>query len=67
MHTGPPWTPDRYEEIDHCIVRNSWENTITNIQTGPNTNVHKDHYTMIATITGSKQTGKQNLKPISTT
>ena len=23
MHTGPPWTPDRYEEIDHCIVTSS--------------------------------------------
>ena len=25
MQTGPPWTPDRYEEIDHRIVRNSWK------------------------------------------
>ena len=21
MHIGPPWTPDRYEEIDNCIMR----------------------------------------------
>ena len=50
MHIGPPWTPDRYEEIDHCIARNFWKNTITNIQTEPNTNVNTDHYTMVATI-----------------
>ena len=50
MHIGPPWTPDRYEEIDHCIVRNSWENKIINIQTEANTNVNTDHYTMVATI-----------------
>ena len=50
MHIGPLWTPDRYEEIDHCIVRNSCENTITNVQTEPNTNVNTDHYTMVATI-----------------
>ena len=47
---GPPWTPDRYEEIDHCIVRNSWNNNIINIQTEPTTNVSTDHFTMIATI-----------------
>ena len=47
---GPPWTPDRYEEIDHCIIRNSWKNTIINTQTEPTTNVSTDHFTMIATI-----------------
>ena len=50
MHIGPPWTPDRDQEIEHRMVRNSWKHTITNIQTGPNTNVHTDHYTMVATI-----------------
>ena len=57
MHIGQPWTPDRYEEIDHCIVRNSWKNTITDIQTEPSTNVNTDHYTMVVTMRqGSKQT-----------
>ena len=57
MQMGPPWTPDRYEEIDHCIIRNSWKNTIVNIQTEPTTNVSTDHFTMVATI-------RQKLKAI---
>ena len=51
MHIGPPWTPDRHEEIDHCIVRTSWgKDIITNIQIEPSTNVNTDRYTMVATI-----------------
>ena len=57
MQLGPPWTPDRYEEIDHCIIRNPWKNTIINIQTEPTTNVSTDRFTMIATI-------RQKLKAI---
>ena len=57
MQIGPPWTPDRYEEIDHCIVRNSWKNTIINIQTEPTTNVNTDHLTMTVTV-------RQKLKAI---
>ena len=49
MQMGPPWTPDRYEEIDHCRIRNSWKNTIVNIQSEPTTNVSTDRFTMIAT------------------
>ena len=59
MQLGPPWTPDRYEEIDHCIVRNSWKNAVADIRTEPNTNVNIDHFTMIATI---KQKLKANEK-----
>ena len=55
MQLGPPWTPNRYEEIDHCIVRDSWKNTVADIQTEPSANVNTDHFTMIATI-------KQKLK-----
>ena len=39
------------------MIRNSWKNIITNIQTEPTTNVSTDHYTMIATI-------RQKLKAI---
>ena len=48
--TGPPWTPDRYHEIDHCIVRRCWRNAIIDIKTDPNTNVNTDHFMMIVKI-----------------
>lgn len=25
IQLGPPWAPDRYEEIDHCMVIMSWK------------------------------------------
>ena len=44
MQLGPPWTPDRYEEIDHRIVRNPWTNTVVDMQTEPTTNINTDHF-----------------------
>ena len=60
MQLGPPWTPDRYEEIEHCIVRHSWKNTIIDIQTEPKTSVNTDHFTMIATIRRKLKANEQN-------
>ena len=31
---GPPWSMDRYCELDHCLVRRQWVNSIMNIQAG---------------------------------
>ena len=59
MQICPPWAPDRYEEIGHRIVRNSWGNITINMQTEPNTHVHTNHYTMVATI---RQRRKANEK-----
>ena len=59
MQFGPPWTPGRYEEIDHCIVRHAWKNTVVDMQTEPNTNVNTDHFTMIATIRQKLQTNEK--------
>ena len=66
---GSPWTPDRYEEIDHCIVRNAWKITVVDLQTEPNTNVNTDNVTMIATIRQKLKANEQkelqiNLKNI---
>ena len=41
---GPPWTSERYYEIDHCLVKRHWRNNILDIQSDPYTNVNTDHY-----------------------
>ena len=53
--TGPPWTPERYYEIDHCLVRKCWRNSVIDITTDPHTNINTDHYMMTV---GLKQTLK---------
>ena len=47
---GPPWTSDRYYEIDHCLVKRHWRNSILDIQSDPYTNVNTDHYMIKITI-----------------
>lgn len=59
MQPGFPWTPGRYDEIDHCIVRNAWTNTVADVQTEQNTNVSTDHLTMVTII---RQKPKANEK-----
>ena len=39
---GPPWNTDRYCELDHCLVKKQWMNTITNVQADPYTNINTD-------------------------
>ena len=39
---GPPWSTDRYCEVDHCLVRTQWMNSIINIQADPYTNINTD-------------------------
>ena len=39
---GPPWNTDRYCELDHCLVRKHWMNSITNVQADPHTNINTD-------------------------
>ena len=36
---GPPWSTDRYCELDHCMVKKQWMNSITKIQADPYTNI----------------------------
>eukprot|EP00972_Heterocapsa_arctica_P073538 10861108-Heterocapsa_arctica.AAC.1 len=54
-----PWTTDRYFEIDFCLVRNRWHNSILDIKTDPFTNIATDHKML-------KVQFKQKLKAIST-
>ena len=69
--SGPPWTPERYYEIDHCLVRKCWRNSVIDITTDPHTNINTDHYMMTVEI---KQTLKakedtqyeQSLKKVTT-
>ena len=41
---GSPWTSERYYEIDHCLVKRHWRNSILDIQSDPYTNVNTDRY-----------------------
>ena len=61
-NVGPPWTPERYEEIDHCITRNSWKNFIIDVQTTPHTNVNTDHYTLMVKVR-QKLKAKEQITP----
>ena len=45
---GPPWTVDRYTEVDHVIVRRCWRNSIRDVQSDLYVNVNTDHHTIIA-------------------
>ena len=39
---GPPWDTERYCELDHCLVRKRWSNSIIDMQPDPNTNINTD-------------------------
>ena len=51
---GPPWTPERYYEIDHCLVRKCWRNSVKDITTDPHTNINTDRYMMTVEIKHTK-------------
>ena len=40
---GPPWDTERYCELDHCLVRKQWSNSIIDMQADPHTNINTDH------------------------
>ena len=42
VNGGPPWSTDRYCELDHCLVRKPWMNSIINVQADPYTNTSTD-------------------------
>ena len=47
---GPPWTSNRYHQIDFIINNQRWKNTCTNCWTDTNTDLDSDHYPVIATF-----------------
>ena len=53
-----PWTPNRYAEIDYCLVFGRCIKTINNVEVDTDTNVNTDHRSLIVTV-------KQQLKAIS--
>ena len=42
VNGGSPWNTDRYCELDHCMVKKQWMNSIINIQADPSTNINTD-------------------------
>ena len=48
--SGPPWTPERYYEIDHCLVRKCCRNRVIDITTDPHANINTDRYMMTMEI-----------------
>ena len=47
---APPWNPERFAELDICIVRDIWKNTITNVQSDIRTNIDSDHIALHVNI-----------------
>ena len=47
---GPPWSPERFSELDYCLVRRHWRNCIMDVTSDPWTNVTTDHYALIIPI-----------------
>ena len=39
----PPWNTDRYCELDHCLVRRQWMNSIIDVKAYPYTDINTDH------------------------
>ena len=56
---GPQWTPDRYYEIDHCLVRKCWRNSVLDIATDQHTNINTDQYMTTVKVRQALKT-KQN-------
>ena len=57
---GPPWTPDRYYEIDHRLVRKCWRNSVLDIAIRTNMQTYIDHYMM--TVTRQALKSKDEIK-----
>ena len=57
--SGPPWTPERYYEIDHCLVRKCWRNSVLDVTTDPHTNINTDHYMMTVKIRQALEAKKE--------
>ena len=47
---APPWNPERFAELDICIVRDRWKNTVTNVQSHIRTNIDSDHIALHVNI-----------------
>ena len=47
---APPWNPERFAELDICIIRNRWKNTVTNVQSDIRTNIDSDHIALHVNI-----------------
>ena len=43
---GPPWNTDRFCELDHCLVRRQWMNSIIYVRADPYTNINTDRRSM---------------------
>eukprot|EP00972_Heterocapsa_arctica_P112688 16433226-Heterocapsa_arctica.AAC.1 len=38
-----PWTTDRYSEIDFCLARTRWHNSVLDVKADPFANITSDH------------------------
>ena len=47
---APPWDPERFAELDICIVRDRWKNAVTNVQSDIRTNIDSDHIALHVNI-----------------
>ena len=61
---APPWNPERFAELDICVVRDRWKNAITNVQSDIRTNIDSDHIALHVNIrkTEVKETERRSAR-----
>ena len=47
---GPPYSSDKYAELDHILTKNKTKNMITDIEANIKANLNTDHYPVICTF-----------------
>ena len=62
---APPWNPERYAELDICIVRDRWRNAITNVQSDIRTNIDSDDIALHVNIRHKNiEIGRRNYRQL---
>ena len=45
---GPPWSPDRFAQIDFVLVPDRWKNTLVDVSSSPEIFTESDHFIVCA-------------------
>lgn len=53
----PPWTPDRFAQLDAILVQKEWRNIVIDAESRPDIAFNSDHTFLTASIKGKTTTG----------
>ena len=56
---GPPWTHDRYQQLDFFLISNKWKNSIKDAWSDSDACIYSDHYPLHATLFTKIKKSKQ--------